>query len=162
MGKILAIIVVSIIHFTFSQAVFSQRPQGLQISPKFGKPELEHRKVPARSNVNGREPDFHSLRRRGDIKFLPVPLQDRLVELARRPHTHLPLTVFGEAEGPSQLFGYYLVDTTAVPPNVFTSVIPGINDNGVIPTGANFANGGLPTVRGAYDTGTEAGSPHGS
>jgi len=63
-----------------------------------------------------------------------VPLQDRLVELARRPHTHLPLTVLGEAEGPSQLFGYYLVDTTAVPPNVFTSVIPGINDNGVIPT----------------------------
>jgi hypothetical protein len=146
MGKILAIIVVSIIHFTFSQAVFSQRPQGLQISPKFGKPELEHRKVPARSNVNGREPDFHSLRRRGDIKFLPVPLQDRLVEMARRPHSYLPLTAFGESEGPSQLFGYYLVDTTAIPPNVFTSVVPGINDKGVIPTGANFANGGLPTV----------------
>ncbi len=39
-----------------------------------------------------------------------------------------------------------LLDTTTIPPNVFTSIVPGINDNGVIPTGANFANGGLPTV----------------
>jgi hypothetical protein len=93
-----------------------------------------------------REPDFHSLARRGDIKLLPAPLQDRVVELALRPHSYLPLTVFGEAETPSQLFGYYLLDTTAFAPNVFTSVVPGINDNGVIPTGANFANGGLPTV----------------
>jgi len=29
---------------------------------------------------------------------------------------------------------------------VFTSIVPGINDNGVIPTGANFANGGLRTL----------------
>jgi hypothetical protein len=93
-----------------------------------------------------REPNFRSIQRRGDIKFLPAPLQDRLVELARRPHSVLPLAVFSEADEPSQLFGYYLLDTTAVPLNVFTSIIPGINDNGVIPTGANFANGGLPTV----------------
>jgi hypothetical protein len=38
-----------------------------------------------------REPNFHSLKGRGDIKFLPAPLQDRLVELARRPHSYLPL-----------------------------------------------------------------------
>ena len=93
-----------------------------------------------------REPDFRSLRGRGDIKFLPAPLQARLLELARRPHSYLPLTVFGEADGPSQLFGYYLLDTTGFPPNVFTSIVAGINDNGVIPTGANFANGGLPTL----------------
>ena len=93
-----------------------------------------------------REPNFHSLRERGDIKFLPAPLKDRLVELARRPHSYLPLTVFSEADGPSQLFGYYLLDTAGFAPNVFTSIVPGINDNGVIPTGANFANGGLPTV----------------
>ena len=93
-----------------------------------------------------REPNFHALRERGDIKFLPAPLQDRLVELARRPHSYLPLTVFGEAVEPSQLFGYHLLDTTAFLPNVFTSIVPGINDNGVIQTGANFANGGLPTV----------------
>lgn len=93
-----------------------------------------------------REPNFSSLQSRGDIRFLPAPLQDRLVELARRPHSYLPLTVFSEADEPSQLFGYYLLDTTTIPPNVFTSIVPGINDNGVIPTGANFANGGLPTV----------------
>jgi hypothetical protein len=92
------------------------------------------------------EPNFRSLQERGDIKFLPAPLQERLVELARRPHSYLPLTVFGEADEASQLFGYYLLDTTGFAPNVFTSIVPNINDNGVIPTGANFANGGLPTV----------------
>jgi hypothetical protein len=98
------------------------------------------------SNGADREANFRSLRERGDIKFLPAPLQDRLVELAQRPHSYLPLTVFGEAVEPSQLFGYYLLDTTGFPPNVFTSIVPDINDNGVIPTGANFANDGLPTV----------------
>jgi hypothetical protein len=97
-------------------------------------------------NGADREPDFRSLVGRGDIKFLPAPLQDRLLELARRPHSYLPLTVFSEADTPSQLFGYYLIDTTGFPPNVFTSIVPRINDNGVIPTGANFANGGLPTL----------------
>jgi hypothetical protein len=98
------------------------------------------------ANGADREPNFRSLRERGDIKFLPAPLQDRLVELARRPHSYLPLTVFGEADEPSQLFGYYLLDTTGFAPNVFTSVVAGINDSGAIPTGANFANGGLPTL----------------
>src|SRR5688572_12626725 len=70
------------------------------------------------------EPNFHSLRGRGDIKFLPAPLQDRLLELARRPHSFLPLTAFSEADEPSQLFGYYLLDTTTIPPNVFTSIVP--------------------------------------
>ena len=51
-----------------------------------------------------REPNFHSIQGRGDITFLPAPLQNRLVELARRPHSYLPLTVFGEADAPSQLF----------------------------------------------------------
>jgi hypothetical protein len=100
----------------------------------------------AGSNGADREPNFRSLRERGDIKFLPAPLQDRLLEVARRPHSYLPLTAFSEADEPSQLFGYYLLDTTGFAPNVFTSIVPGINDNGVIPTGANFANGGLPTV----------------
>ena len=100
------------------------------------------------SGGNGadREPDAHSLLGRGDIRFLPAPLKDRLLELAERPHTYLPLTVFSEADGPSQLFGYYLLDTTGFTPNVFTSIVPRINDNGVIQTGANFANGGLPTL----------------
>jgi hypothetical protein len=97
-------------------------------------------------NGADREPSFRSIKSRGDIKLLPAPLQGRLVELAGRPHSLLPLTVFSEADESSQLFGYYLLDTTGFQPNVFTSLVPGINDNGVIPTGANFPNGGLPTV----------------
>jgi hypothetical protein len=82
---------------------------------------------------------------RGDVKFLPAPLQDRLIELAERPNTFPPMTAFAEADDPSQLFQYYLLDTTEFQPNVFTAAIPGINDE-AIPTGANFANGGLPTI----------------
>ena len=58
---------------------------------------------------------------RGDVKFLPAPLQDRLIELAERPQTFPPMTAFAEADDPSQLFQYYLLDTTEFQPNVFTA-----------------------------------------
>lgn len=82
---------------------------------------------------------------RGDIKPLPRPLKRRLIRLAKRPHTYVPMTLFSEADEPSQLFQFYLLDTTGFQPNVFTSVVPGINDT-AIATGANAANGGLPTI----------------
>lgn len=82
---------------------------------------------------------------RGDIKPLPRPLKRRLVRLAKRPHTYVPMTLFSEADQPSQLFQFYLLDTKDFQPNVFTSVVPGINDT-AIATGANAANGGLPTI----------------
>jgi hypothetical protein len=85
------------------------------------------------------------LRNRGDIRQLPRALQNRLLRIGRRPHTFQPITAFSEADSPSQLFQYYLIDTTNFQPNVFTSVIPGIND-GAIPTAANAANGGLRTI----------------
>ena len=90
-------------------------------------------------------PNENSIKERGDIKQLPAPLKDRIVELAKRPHSYLPLTVFAEAPTPSQLFGYYLLDTTGFQPNVFTARIPEINV-GAIPTGANCANRGEPTI----------------
>ena len=90
--------------------------------------------------------DAREIARRGDVRFLPDDLTERLVEMAGRPHTNVPMTAFNEAEGASQLFQYYLLDTTGFQPNVFTSIVPGINDNGVIQTGANFANDGLPTI----------------
>jgi hypothetical protein len=62
---------------------------------------------------------------RGDIANLPGPLKDRLVQLADRPHTYLPMQVFAEADRPSQLFQYYLLDTTGFQPNVFTTIFPG-------------------------------------
>ena len=35
---------------------------------------------------------------RADIRPLPSPLKQRLIRLAKRPHTYLPMTLFGEAE----------------------------------------------------------------
>src|SRR6516165_12062200 len=71
--------------------------------------------------------DEAGLRGRGDIVNLPGELKDRLAQLANRPHTYLPLQVFNEADGNSQLFQYYLLDTTGFEPNVFTAIIPGVN-----------------------------------
>jgi hypothetical protein len=81
---------------------------------------------------------------RGDIVNLPDPLKDRLVKLANRPHTYEPLTAFSEAPTPSQLFGYYLLDTKGFEPNVFTATIPDIN-SGTLPT-ATGANHDRPTI----------------
>ena len=64
--------------------------------------------------------DEAAVRGRGDIVNLPGELQDRLAQLANRPHTYLPLQVFAEADGASQLFQYYLLNTSGFEPNVFT------------------------------------------
>ncbi|CAN5434010.1 hypothetical protein BH20ACI3_BH20ACI3_42540 [soil metagenome] len=89
--------------------------------------------------------DTRRFARRGDIRRLPPLLKVRLIELAARPNTFDPITAFSEADDPSQLFQFYLLDTLNFQPNVFTATIPGIND-GAIPTAANAANGGLPTI----------------
>ena len=81
---------------------------------------------------------------RGDVVHLPQPLKDRLVQLADRPHTYLPLQVFAEAPNPSQLFQYYLLDATGFEPNVFTARFTGINDQ--VQLTASGGNCGLDTV----------------
>ncbi len=88
--------------------------------------------------------DQQAVAHRGDVRDLPPPLRDRLVELAGRPHSYLPLTAFAEASSPSLLTQYYLLDTRDFQPNVFTSRVAGINDR-AIPTGTG-ANGGLATI----------------
>lgn len=85
------------------------------------------------------------VRFREDVVNLPAPLKNTLAELAGRPHTYSPMRVFAEADKPSQLFQYYLLDTRNFQPNIFTSVVPGINDH-AIPTAANAANEQLPTL----------------
>jgi hypothetical protein len=90
------------------------------------------------------EQDEATVLNRGDVVHLPAPLKRALGELAEESHTYLPLQVFAEADNPSQLFQYYLLDTTGFQPNVFTAIIPGINDS-AIPTAANAANGQRPT-----------------
>ena len=82
---------------------------------------------------------------RGDVKHLPTPLRARLGLMARRPHTYNPMRAFAEADKPSQLFEYYLLDTRNFQPNIFTSIVPGINDH-AIPTAANAANHQLATI----------------
>jgi hypothetical protein len=88
--------------------------------------------------------DEQTVRNRGDVVKLPTALKNALGELAEDPHSYLPLPAFSEADKPSQLFQYYLLDTKNFQPNIFTAVIPGIND-GAIPTAANAANGQIPT-----------------
>jgi len=88
--------------------------------------------------------DMEAVANRGDVRQLPTPLEDRLVRLAGRPHTVLPLQVFAEADKPSQLFQYYLLDTTGFEPNVFTTRFPGVND--AVQLTVTGANCGLPTI----------------
>ena len=96
--------------------------------------------------------DMSAVAARGDIKSLPGPLKNRLVELAGRPHSQLPTQAYAEAHfdkppfepKPSQLFQYYLLDTTGFEPNPFTATFPGINDAAMLT--ATGSNCGLPTI----------------
>ena len=96
--------------------------------------------------------DMATVRERGDIRHLPGPLKDRLVQMAGRPHSQLPTQAYAEAHfdkppfkpKPSQLFQYYLLDTTGFEPNPFTSLIPGVNDLAMLT--ATGPQCGLPTI----------------
>jgi hypothetical protein len=88
--------------------------------------------------------DEATVRNRGDVASLPGPLKDALARNANRPHTYLPMQAYAEADNPSQLFQYYLLDTHGFEPNVFTSIIPGVNDTAMLT--ATGGNCGLPTV----------------
>ncbi len=88
--------------------------------------------------------DGNAVMSRGDVAFLPSPLKNTLTRLACRPHSTLPIQFYGEADSPSQLFQYYLLDTKNFEPNVFTARIPGVNDTAMFTT--TGANCGLPTV----------------
>ncbi len=80
--------------------------------------------------------DMATVATRGDIRHLPEPLRQRLVRQAGRPHSQLPTQAYAEAHStkppfepkPSQLFQYYLLDTTGFEPNPFTAIFPGLND----------------------------------
>ena len=99
--------------------------------------------APCHPNPNAAN-DRETVAKRGDIANLPNPLKDRLIRLADRPHSILPLQVFAEADSSSQLVQYYLLDSTGFEPNVLTKIFPGVNDN--VQLTATGANCGLPTV----------------
>jgi hypothetical protein len=99
--------------------------------------------APCHPNPNAAQ-DRTTVANRGDVKNLPDPLTDRLVRLADRPHSILPLQTFAEADKSSQLFQYYLLDSTGFEPNVFTHIFPGVNDN--VQLTATGGNCGLPAI----------------
>jgi hypothetical protein len=88
--------------------------------------------------------DSATVANRGDVVKLPQPLEDTLIRLADRPHSQLPLQIYKEANGNSQLFQYYLLDTSGFQPNVFTKIFPGINDH--VQLTATGPNCNLPTI----------------
>src|SRR5256712_6029403 len=88
--------------------------------------------------------DTATVAARGDVASLPAPLRDQLVRLADRPHSVLPVQARAEADSPSQLFQYYLLDSTGFEANVFTKIFPGVNDQ--VQLTATGGNCGLPTV----------------
>jgi hypothetical protein len=94
---------------------------------------------PCHPNLHANE-DMAKVKTRGDIVSLPDPLKDRLVRLADRPHSQRPTQAYAEAHfdmapfkpKPSQLFQYYLLDTTGFEPNPFTATFPGVNDTAML------------------------------
>src|SRR5437870_11546293 len=123
---------------------------GLPILPAQAKDEPRSRRThadqpPPPCHPNPRAAlDMETVANRDDIRKLPAPLKERLVQLAGRPHSVLPVQAFAEADQPSQLFQYYLLDTTGFEPNVFTASIPGVND--AVQLSVTGADCGLPTI----------------
>ena len=111
------------------------------VSPPRG--DAQQPPPPCHANPNAAA-DSAAVASRGDVVDLPQPLKDRLIRLADRPHSYLPIQVFAEADGASQLFQYYLLDTTGFEPNVFTTIIPGVNDH--VQLTVTGGNCGLPTI----------------
>lgn len=64
--------------------------------------------------------------------------------MAARPHSALPIQAFAEADKPSQLFQYYLLDSSGFEPNPFTKRFQGINDQAQL-TATGF-DCGLPSI----------------
>ena len=134
---------------TFSVATSAQ-DQGRRDTDRRDLIRAEQPPPPCTPNETAAQ-DVATVARRGDIVNLPEPLETRLLQLAARPHTFLPIQAFAEATNangtpkPSQLFQYYLIDTTGFQANIFTAKIPGINDN-AMQTAANQANCGQSTI----------------
>jgi len=115
------------------------------LSPDTG--SAEQPPPPCHPNPNAAG-DMATVAARGDVASLPGPLKNRLLQLASRPHTFLPQQAFAEAASSSQLFQYYLLDTTGFEKNVFTAVIPGVNNTAMkTATGSNCGLPALAAVR---------------
>ena len=99
--------------------------------------------APCHPNPHARS-DMAAVAQRGDVRLVPTPLKERIIRLAGRPHTVLPIQTFAEADRPSLLFQYYLLDTHGFEPNVFTSIFPGVNDAVMLTATGGVC--GIPTI----------------
>jgi hypothetical protein len=99
--------------------------------------------APCHANPNATT-DVAQVAGRTDVSRVPAPLKSRLLRMAGRPHSVLPLQVFAEADSPSLLFQYFLLDTNGFEPNVFTTTFRGVNDK--VQKTATGADCGLPTI----------------
>jgi hypothetical protein len=130
--------------FSFPPAVFANHGKGNGHDDDDGhKPGVVVPPAPCHPNATAAN-DIETVAHRGDVVHLPSPLRDRLIELAGRPHSVLPVQARAEADTPSQLFQYYLLDTHGFEPNVFTALFPGINDLAQLT--ATGPDCGLPTI----------------
>src|SRR5215471_5627845 len=101
---------------------------------------------------NSANQDMTTVGTRGDIVRLPDALKNRVVQLAGRPHSQLPTQAYAEAHRqdqplvpiPSQLFQYYLLNSTDFESNPLTAQFPGINNTAMLT--ATGTNCGLPTI----------------
>ena len=118
-------------------------PAPAHAEPTFRRTRAEQPPPPCHPNPRAAL-DMETVANRNDVRTLPAALKERLLQLAGRPHSVLPVQAFAEADQPSQLFQYYLLDTTGFEPNVFTASIPGVND--AVQLSATGANCGLPTI----------------
>ena len=122
-------------------------PAHAKTMPASGRTKGEQPPPPCHPNPRAAR-DMETVANRDDIRKLPALLKERLVQLAGRPHSVLPVQAFAEADQPSQLFQYYLLDTSGFEPNVFTTRIPGVNDAAQLTaTGANCGLSTIGTIR---------------
>ena len=82
---------------------------------------------PCHPNPHARA-DGEAVENRGDVRHLPAALRERLEALAQRPHSALPIQAYAEADAPSQLFQFYLLETKGFEANPFTQRFQGVND----------------------------------
>jgi hypothetical protein len=118
-------------------ALFSALVLGTQLG------YAEQPPAPCHPNPNANQ-DMSTVASRGDIASLPAALKNQIVRIAGRPHSQLPTQAYAEADGASQLFQYYLLDTTGFQPNVFSAILPGVNDK--VQLTVTGGNCGLPTI----------------
>jgi hypothetical protein len=104
---------------------------------------IDQPQAPCHANPNA-QADAAQVAARTDVARVPAALKSRLLRMAGRPHSVLPLQVYAEADSPSMLFQYYLLDTNGFEPNVFTTTFKGVNDK--VQKTATGADCGLPTI----------------